>query len=398
MTYRVYLFATFVDILGAVVAAPIIPFICIELGIATTDIGLIISVFLIGFMICSGLTGLLVDRTGCKRMSLIMTLGSFVAFCLTGFAQSATMFVIGRLIGGLFCGSPTVAQAFASHIDGTEKKVFAYMQYGQVIMLAILSGNVAAALAQIHLRLPFFFLSALSLLAFLLCFYFGSDYDVTKCVEHANSQKQWQNGEISKMRVSFIFASILLMEMSNACMDFILPVVLATTYSFEPIHLAFFGCANAFWGLCALRILWFFTHRLGTRRVAVAASLSGLLAFIPLCLLPFQLDSVALGLMATSAVCTSFYRPPLEAWLQAKLSEAVPQHRQGFAMGIREVTLNIARSIVLPLYTRVLDGSFVGRPFTVGLGFRIGAVSCAALTLTSAFVFEGETRKLAQHV
>jgi len=390
--YWVYLLATYVDIMGLCVSGPIMPFIGAELGVSPRDMGMVFSAFIAGFMICSLYTGILVDRLGCKIVCQIMTGGSVAGFLIAGMAPTLPVFIVGRVIGGLFCGSPTVAQTYASRFPDEKLKIDAYLKYGQTIMIALLSSNFPAMLAQLHLRSPFFILAVLSLVAFVTCSIYGT-HKSTKphsnipggnalSKENTDNHQDLPHRHCSPCHVLALFTVLALAEASHAtAFDFITPIIFVTMYKMEPYQMSIWGVCTA---VCALFIMLVILKRLnakyGLRRVVHLANILGLTSSALLCLLQKQIWQ-SLPLLIFSQVLLLFYRPVTDSLVQVELSSAVPANRQGLAMGMREVVLNLSRLCMLPLASRLISPSFISAPFLLHAGLRLAAVLSLILLL-----------------
>ena len=111
----------FTEVLGFSIVLPVIPFLGLSLGLTPIEIGFIASMFSLSQLFASPITGKLSDRFGRKPLFFLSQLSTFAGFILLGFATTAILLLVARLVDGLLGSNMTVSQAYISDI--TEHKL-----------------------------------------------------------------------------------------------------------------------------------------------------------------------------------------------------------------------------------------------------------------------------------
>jgi len=112
----------FVDMIGAVMILPLIPFYAETLGASGFVIGVLISAFSIAQLLSAPLWGKLSDRHG-RRPVLVLALGiSAVSYVVFAFAQSLWLLFVSRAVQGLGGGTVGVIQAYVADASAPEER------------------------------------------------------------------------------------------------------------------------------------------------------------------------------------------------------------------------------------------------------------------------------------
>lgn len=163
----------FTEVLGFSIVLPVIPFLGLELGLTPVEIGLIASVFSLCQLFASPITGKLSDRFGRKPLLILSQISTLTGFLILGFATTAILLLISRLIDGLLGSNMTVSQAYVSDITKPEHRtrVFGYTSgvFGGALIFGPVIGGV---LSTINYSIPMFFASGISLISILLVVFF----------------------------------------------------------------------------------------------------------------------------------------------------------------------------------------------------------------------------------
>ncbi len=102
----------FVDMIGAMIVLPLLPFYVLEMKAKPSIVGALVSTFFIAQIICSPLWGKLSDRYGRRPMILAGLLLSAAAFLLFGLAHAVLLLFLSRLVQGAGSGTVGVVQAY----------------------------------------------------------------------------------------------------------------------------------------------------------------------------------------------------------------------------------------------------------------------------------------------
>ena len=112
----------FVDMIGAVMILPLIPFYAETLGASGFVIGVLISAFSIAQLVSAPLWGRLSDRHG-RRPVLVLGLAiSAVSYVVFAFSQSLWLLFISRAVQGLGGGTVGVIQAYVADANAPEER------------------------------------------------------------------------------------------------------------------------------------------------------------------------------------------------------------------------------------------------------------------------------------
>ena len=163
----------FTEILGFSIVFPLIPFMGLSLGLTPVEIGLILSVFSICQLFASPITGKLSDRFGRKPLFVLSQLSTFAGFVTLGFATTAILLFVSRLIDGLLGSNMTVSQAYISDITEPCHRTRVYGYSGAVFGAGLIFGPViGGVLSRISYSVPMFLAAAIALVSVVLVVFF----------------------------------------------------------------------------------------------------------------------------------------------------------------------------------------------------------------------------------
>ncbi len=107
----------FVDMVGAVMILPLLPFYATDLGGSATVVGVLISAFSLAQLIVAPLWGRMSDRLG-RRPAILFGLGvTAVSYLVFAFANTIGLLFLSRLVQGVGAGTIGVVQAYV--VDAT---------------------------------------------------------------------------------------------------------------------------------------------------------------------------------------------------------------------------------------------------------------------------------------
>ena len=104
----------FVDMLGLMLVAPLMPFYATRMHAPEWMVGWLISSFAVAQLISSPVWGKFSDRYGRRPAMLIGLSASALAYVVFGFASSLWMLFASRIVQGLGGGTTGVAQAYVA--------------------------------------------------------------------------------------------------------------------------------------------------------------------------------------------------------------------------------------------------------------------------------------------
>jgi len=163
----------FTEVLGFSMVLPLIPFLGLSLGLTPIEIGLIISVFSFCQLFASPVTGKLSDRFGRKPLFILSQLSTLAGFLLLGFATTAILLIVSRLIDGLLGSNMTVSQAYISDITEPKHRTRVYGYSSGVFGAGLIFGPfIGGVLSRIDYSVPMFFAAAVTLVSIVLVLLF----------------------------------------------------------------------------------------------------------------------------------------------------------------------------------------------------------------------------------
>lgn len=106
----------FVDMLGALILVPLMPFYALRFGADAFTVSMLTSAFFVAQLATSASWGRLSDRIGRRPVILLGQLVSAVAFVVFGLAGSLWVLFLSRLVQGAAGGTTGVVQAYVSDV------------------------------------------------------------------------------------------------------------------------------------------------------------------------------------------------------------------------------------------------------------------------------------------
>ena len=164
---------TFTEVLGFSMVLPLIPFLGLSLGLTSLQIGLIMSVFSICQLFASPITGKLSDHFGRKPLFILSQISTFIGFIFLGFATTAILLIVARLIDGLLGSNMTVSQAYLSDITEPKHRTRVYGYSSGVFGAGLIFGPfIGGILSRINYSVPMFFAAAITMISIALVILF----------------------------------------------------------------------------------------------------------------------------------------------------------------------------------------------------------------------------------
>jgi len=163
----------FTEVLGFSMVLPLVPFLGLSLGLTPIQIGLIISVFSFCQLFASPITGKLSDHFGRKPLFILSQISTFLGFIFLGFATTAILLIVARLIDGLLGSNMTVSQAYISDITEPKHRTRVYGYSSGVFGAGLIFGPlIGGVLSRINYSVPMFFAAAITLVSVALVVFF----------------------------------------------------------------------------------------------------------------------------------------------------------------------------------------------------------------------------------
>jgi multidrug resistance protein len=104
----------FVDMIGLLMIAPLLPFYALRLGGSASTVGPLFSAFAVAQLLASPIWGRVSDRHGRRPVLLIGLLASALAYLVFGFANALWLLFVCRFVQGFGGGTTGVTQAYVA--------------------------------------------------------------------------------------------------------------------------------------------------------------------------------------------------------------------------------------------------------------------------------------------
>jgi MFS family permease len=161
----------FLDMMGAGILIPVIPFVVQPYRADALTVGLLALAFSAAQFIAAPLLGLWSDRIGRRPVLLTCVLGTAAGYFLFGWAGSLSMLFTARMLAGFAGGSISTAQAYIADISQPEDRAKNFGLIGAAFGLGFILGPaLGGILSHISLSAPAFGSAALSVVTFAVAF------------------------------------------------------------------------------------------------------------------------------------------------------------------------------------------------------------------------------------
>jgi multidrug resistance protein len=138
----------FVDMLGLMLVAPLMPFYATRMDAADWMVGPLIASFAVAQLISSPIWGKFSDRYG-RRPAMLIGLGaSAFAYAIFGYASSLWMLFASRLVQGLGGGTTGVAQAYVADTMAPAERAKALGWISAATSAGVMIGPVIGSVAR----------------------------------------------------------------------------------------------------------------------------------------------------------------------------------------------------------------------------------------------------------
>ena len=138
----------FVDMLGLMLVAPLMPFYATRMHAAEWMVGPLISSFAVAQLISSPIWGKFSDRYGRRPAMIIGLSASAVAYAIFGYASSLWMLFASRLVQGLGGGTTGVAQAYVADTMAPAERAKALGWISAATSAGVMIGPVIGSVAR----------------------------------------------------------------------------------------------------------------------------------------------------------------------------------------------------------------------------------------------------------
>ena len=167
------LFTVFIDVIGAGIIIPVLPFYVESFGVSSFQITFLFAIFSICSFISSPFLGALSDKYGRKPILISSIITTSIGWFVFSFAHSYLFLLLGRVIDGMAAGNISTAQSYLVDISKSDKERTSNLGLiGLSFGIGFLIGPFLGGILSAHsTTFPFLFVGFLSMLnAFMAIF------------------------------------------------------------------------------------------------------------------------------------------------------------------------------------------------------------------------------------
>ncbi len=371
----VLMFAAFVDMVGALMVIPILPFYAKHLGASATSLQLIVASFSAAQLLSAPLWGRVSDRYGRKPMLLIGLSASVVSYVLFAFAGTIWMLLLSRIIQGAGGGTVGVIQAYVADAVEPKNRAKGLGWLSAATNVGVVIGPVIGSYAT-YMGRP-----GPGLTAAVLCVL--NMYFVYRYLPESHGQAARDKSRTARSPLDLVLRVLVHPRDQASRLIWIYALAIGAFYSVNPLIVLLLGQR---FGVTERTIGFYFLYigflnvvfrvgllgrvidRIGEVRSARlgALFLATGLATVPLTH-HFPLLLLCTGLLPLGASLTF----PAVTGL---LSQAVGDHERGSYMGVQQTYGGIIRSGYPYIAGRLWDAYGVGMPFFTSAGLVASTV------------------------
>ena len=151
-----------IDAMGNGAILPLLPFYAERMGATPLMLGCLIAAYWLCQLLAAPVLGALSDRVGRKRVLVGSQLGTLAGFAILATAPSLAFVFLGRIVDGLTSGNLAVASAYAIDRSGGDRRRAVGVVGAGLGLGTMVGPALAGMLSQVSLSAPFWAAAALS--------------------------------------------------------------------------------------------------------------------------------------------------------------------------------------------------------------------------------------------
>ncbi|MDP8244768.1 MAG: MFS transporter [Candidatus Hinthialibacter antarcticus] len=167
-------FTVFLDLLGFGILIPLLPYVAVDYGATSFEVGLLMAIYSLAQFIFSPIWGRLSDRIGRRPIMILSLVGSVVGYLMFAFSHTLAWLFVSRLLSGIAAANISTANAIVADVMPPEKRTKGMGLVGAAIGLGFVFGPALAGLfvGKDDYMLPFLIAAGLSALDLVLVIFF----------------------------------------------------------------------------------------------------------------------------------------------------------------------------------------------------------------------------------
>ncbi|HEY3287336.1 MAG TPA: MFS transporter [Gemmatimonadaceae bacterium] len=147
--------AILLDIIGAGIMMPVIPYLVRPYSADALTIGLLAVAYSVAQFFAAPLLGAISDRHGRRPVLVLSLFGASIGYAFFGIGGALWIFFVSRIVAGFTGGNLTAAQAYIADVSGPEDRAKNFGLVGAAFGLGFILGpSIGGILAKISLTAP----------------------------------------------------------------------------------------------------------------------------------------------------------------------------------------------------------------------------------------------------
>ncbi|CAM4348124.1 MFS transporter [Paenibacillus typhae] len=363
----------FIALLGQGMVIPILPEYLKQFNAAGAAAGYLIAAFGAAQFIFSPIGGQLSDRLGRKPMLIAGLLLTVISDLMFAVGDTLSILYIARFIGGIGVGIMVPANmAYVADMTTPDTRAKGMGYLGASMNLGMVLGpGLGGLIAELGIRIPYFFAGGLGFVAMLLCFFMPETLpQEMRAAARARDQREPVTGMIrNSFRTSYFQYLLLILIITFGLMNYetVYALFVEQKYGYDAAQISVLITVGAVIGIIVQ--VWLLDRvikRLGEMkliRISLVMTAAALL---------LMLVTVNLGyLLLVSGLFFAF-----NAFLRPTLSTIIANaagDRQGYAAGLSTTYTSIG-SILGPVIAGQLFDWHIHMPYILGAGILASAL------------------------
>ena len=315
-----------------------------QFGLNDFQTSLLFSIYSLAQFFATPIIGKLSDRYGRKPLLIISLTGTVVANLIAGFAPTASLLFLGRLLDGITGGNVSVAQAVISDVTTPEDRAKGFGIFGAAFGLGFVLGPIVSLLAQkISLGASFVASGAIAAIALVITILFLPETLKTKA---SKSRNIFDLGLDNLVRGLFI-PKVGILLLINLCIGTTFTIF---TYAFQPYFIQVLHQNNE--SLTLIFILFgvlgvamqtkgvvFLTRKFGVVGIFLIALFVRSLSFVLMPIWP------SLTYFVVVSILFSIFNSLVQPMVNTLISLNAKPEEQGAVIGLNASYLSVANAI-----------------------------------------------------
>ncbi|HUQ91842.1 MAG TPA: MFS transporter [Bryobacteraceae bacterium] len=351
----------FLDLLGAGILLPIIPYLVRQFRTDATTVGLLSVSFSAAQFLASPVLGVLSDRYGRRPVLLLSILGTSLGYFLFALAGSLPVMFFARILDGITGGNISTAQAYIADVSAPEDRAKNFGLIGAAFGLGFIVGPaVGGVLSTISVHAPAYAAGILALATAI----FGYFVLPESLIDHHRDLTRFRISDLSPVKplrellarpeLHLLLAGLFFLNFAFSALQSNFSLFTLVRFGYTPaqnaLMFAYIGVLAAFVQGYAVRRL---NPLFGERKLATLGYAMVIAGFLGIAFArnQWQLCVAVLGVSGVGFASTA---------QTALLSHRVSAREQGWLLGSLQSLLSLTR-VLGPLYGgAVFD--FIGPP------------------------------------